>query len=67
MKFMFRFRDRLSQMRIVQNDIGALSDSSPDEDVSMDVWMGTDPFYDRFPWFRLAGRYCEGSYAFAST
>ncbi|KAH7687831.1 Kinesin-like, partial [Aphelenchoides avenae] len=48
--------DRLSQMRIVQTDIGAVSDSSPDEDVSMDVWMGTDPFYDRFPWFRMVGR-----------
>lgn len=30
---------------------------SDEEDVSMDVWMGTDPFYDRFPWFRLIGRY----------
>ncbi len=27
-----------------------------EEDISMDMWMGTDPFYDRFPWFRLVGR-----------
>jgi hypothetical protein len=32
------------------------SPESVDDDVSMDVWMGNDPFYDRFPWFRLVGR-----------
>lgn len=32
------------------------TDDEDEEDVSMDVWMGTDPFYDRFPWFRLVGR-----------
>uniref|UniRef100_A0A914Y6N0 PH domain-containing protein n=1 Tax=Panagrolaimus superbus TaxID=310955 RepID=A0A914Y6N0_9BILA len=35
---------------------------SPDEDCSMDVWMGTDPFYDRFPWFRLVGSIISQTY-----
>lgn len=33
------------------------SDDDVNDDISMDVWMGTDPFYDRFPWFRLIGRF----------
>lgn len=35
----------------------AEEDEEEEEEVSMDVWMGTDPFYDRFPWFRLVGRF----------
>lgn len=31
------------------------SPESP-EDPMMDAIMGTDPFYDRFPWFRMIGR-----------
>uniref|UniRef100_A0AC34QNN7 Kinesin-like protein unc-104 n=1 Tax=Panagrolaimus sp. JU765 TaxID=591449 RepID=A0AC34QNN7_9BILA len=46
--------DRLKAMREIYQDAAIVD--SPDEDVSMDVWMGTDPFYDRFPWFRLVGR-----------
>uniref|UniRef100_A0A7E4UVT4 Kinesin-like protein unc-104 n=1 Tax=Panagrellus redivivus TaxID=6233 RepID=A0A7E4UVT4_PANRE len=47
--------DRLKSMRDVYSDAASTAES-PDDDVSMDVWMGTDPFYDRFPWFRLVGR-----------
>ena len=25
-------------------------------DPMMETLMGTDPFYDRFPWFRMLGR-----------
>uniref|UniRef100_A0AC35GKR5 Kinesin-like protein unc-104 n=1 Tax=Panagrolaimus sp. PS1159 TaxID=55785 RepID=A0AC35GKR5_9BILA len=46
--------DRLKAMRDIYD--AASTAESPDEDCSMDVWMGTDPFYDRFPWFRLVGR-----------
>lgn len=56
--------DRLKVMRDfynnpVTNNLKTNSISSDDDvndDISMDVWMGTDPFYDRFPWFRLIGR-----------
>ncbi|CAD5217128.1 unnamed protein product [Bursaphelenchus xylophilus] len=47
-------RNRLHGMRDAYNNTDTID--SPDDDVSMDVWMGTDPFYDRFPWFRLVGR-----------
>lgn len=30
--------------------------SPADGDPMMDALMGTDPFYDRFPWFRMVGR-----------
>ncbi|CEF59380.1 Kinesin-like protein KIF1B [Strongyloides ratti] len=29
---------------------------SPIDDSGMDFIIGTDPFYDRFPWFRMIGR-----------
>lgn len=30
---------------------------SPDEgDQGNSMWMNSDPFYDRFPWFQLIGR-----------
>lgn len=38
------------------NSDSVSSDDEANDDISMDVWMGTDPFYDRFPWFRLVGR-----------
>jgi len=50
-----KLKERLKAMREVYQDSANLAES-PDEDISMDVWMGTDPFYDRFPWFRLVGR-----------
>ncbi|KAI6211468.1 Kinesin-like protein KIF1B [Aphelenchoides besseyi] len=48
-------RNRIHPMRDMYKEASE-SPESPDDDVSMDVWMGTDPFYDRFPWFRLVGR-----------
>jgi hypothetical protein len=30
--------------------------SSPDQLQSTENTLGSDPFYDRFPWFRLIGR-----------
>lgn len=33
------------------------ADMSPtNSDPTMETIMGADPFYDRFPWFRLVGR-----------
>ena len=29
---------------------------TPDPNNSMETMLGGDPFYDRFPWFRLIGR-----------
>ena len=36
-------------------------DSSPGspDDPMMEALLGSDPFYDRFPWFRMIGRYSE--------
>ncbi|KAI1726974.1 kinesin motor domain-containing protein [Ditylenchus destructor] len=54
--------DRVKSMRDVLKEASGTAPDTPsteaetdDDDVSMDVWMGTDPFYDRFPWFRLVG------------
>lgn len=43
-------------MREMYQTEGELSPGSP-EDPMMDALLGTDPFYDRFPWFRMIGRY----------
>uniref|UniRef100_A0A914ZPM0 Kinesin-like protein unc-104 n=2 Tax=Parascaris univalens TaxID=6257 RepID=A0A914ZPM0_PARUN len=48
-------RQRLELMREMYQTEGELSPGSP-EDPMMDALMGTDPFYDRFPWFRMVGR-----------
>ncbi|VDK45590.1 unnamed protein product [Anisakis simplex] len=48
-------RARLELMREMYQTDGELSPGSP-EDPMMDALMGTDPFYDRFPWFRMIGR-----------
>uniref|UniRef100_A0A914CSL6 Kinesin-like protein unc-104 n=2 Tax=Acrobeloides nanus TaxID=290746 RepID=A0A914CSL6_9BILA len=48
--------DRLKPMRDSHEKSAESADLINDEDLSMDVWMGTDPFYDRFPWFRMVGR-----------
>lgn len=32
------------------------SSSSFEQQATMDAVLGADPFYDRFPWFRLMGR-----------
>lgn len=50
-------RDVLKEASGTAPDTPSTEAETDDDDVSMDVWMGTDPFYDRFPWFRLVGRY----------
>ena len=47
------FRQRLESMREMYDADAQLS---PVEDPMLDALMGTDPFYDRFPWFRMIGR-----------
>ncbi|TMS40160.1 hypothetical protein L596_006576 [Steinernema carpocapsae] len=48
-------RHRLESMRDMYETEGEMSPGSPG-DPMMDALMGTDPFYDRFPWFRMIGR-----------
>uniref|UniRef100_A0A158Q8M3 Kinesin-like protein unc-104 n=1 Tax=Elaeophora elaphi TaxID=1147741 RepID=A0A158Q8M3_9BILA len=48
-------RQRLESMREMYYMEEGYSPESP-EDPMMDALMGTDPFYDRFPWFRMIGR-----------
>ncbi|VDM84168.1 unnamed protein product [Strongylus vulgaris] len=43
---------RLESMR----DMYGADQLSPCDDPMMEALMGTDPFYDRFPWFRMIGR-----------
>ncbi|VDN27475.1 unnamed protein product [Cylicostephanus goldi] len=45
-------RQRLESMR----DMYGADQLSPCDDPMMEALMGTDPFYDRFPWFRMIGR-----------
>jgi len=47
-------RQRLELMREMYQNEAEVSPSSPD--VSVDHANGSDPFYDRFPWFRRVGR-----------
>ena len=42
-------------MREMYHNESELSPTSP-EHPGIDTMTGTDPFYDRFPWFRLVGR-----------
>lgn len=48
------FRQRLEAMRDMYETDAQMSPT--DGDPLMDSLMGTDPFYDRFPWFRMVGR-----------
>lgn len=48
------FRHRLELMREMYHNEAELSPSSPDYNV--ESLTGGDPFYDRFPWFRMVGR-----------
>ncbi|WAR14348.1 KIF1A-like protein [Mya arenaria] len=50
-----KLRQRLELMREMYHNEAELSPSSP-EHPNLDSLTGTDPFYDRFPWFRLVGR-----------
>lgn len=45
---------RLELMREMYHNEAELSPTSPDYNV--ESLTGGDPFYDRFPWFRLVGR-----------
>ena len=48
------YSQRLELMREMYHNEADLSPSSPDH--SVDNVTGGDPFYDRFPWFRVIGR-----------
>ncbi|CAB3405236.1 unnamed protein product [Caenorhabditis bovis] len=48
-------RQRLEAMRDMYETDAQMSPTGHD-DPMMDALMGTDPFYDRFPWFRMIGR-----------
>ena len=59
-KFMDMFinvlsRQRLELMREMYHNEAELSPTSPDYNI--ESITGGDPFYDRFPWFRMVGRY----------
>ncbi|KAK3720237.1 hypothetical protein RRG08_007860 [Elysia crispata] len=47
-------RQRLELMREMYHNEAELSPTSPEP--NLDSMTGGDPFYDRFPWFRLVGR-----------
>ncbi|XP_015436636.1 PREDICTED: kinesin-like protein unc-104 isoform X3 [Dufourea novaeangliae] len=47
-------RQRLELMREMYHNEAELSPTSPD--FNIDSITGGDPFYDRFPWFRMVGR-----------
>uniref|UniRef100_T1IJB9 OTU domain-containing protein 3 n=1 Tax=Strigamia maritima TaxID=126957 RepID=T1IJB9_STRMM len=47
-------RQRLELMREMYHNEAELSPTSPDYNI--ESITGGDPFYDRFPWFRLVGR-----------
>lgn len=53
MTFSF-YRQRLELMREMYHNEAELSPTSPDYNV--ESLTGGDPFYDRFPWFRMVGR-----------
>ena len=48
------YRQRLELMRQMYHNEAELSPTSPEPNI--DSMSGGDPFYDRFPWFRLVGR-----------
>lgn len=52
--FCFGFRQRLELMREMYHNEAEMSPTSPDYNV--ENLTGGDPFYDRFPWFRMVGR-----------
>ncbi|KAK6629952.1 hypothetical protein RUM43_003773 [Polyplax serrata] len=49
-----KLRQRLELMREMYHNEAELSPTSPDYNV--ENLSGGDPFYDRFPWFRMVGR-----------
>lgn len=49
-----KYRQRLELMREMYHNEAELSPTSPDYNI--ESITGGDPFYDRFPWFRMVGR-----------
>lgn len=49
-------------MREMYHNEAELSPTSPDYNV--ESLTGGDPFYDRFPWFRMVGRYAKKPFHF---
>lgn len=49
------YRQRLDLMREMYDRAGEMASGAPDE--SEAAMTGSDPFYDRFHWFKLVGRY----------
>ncbi|XP_014600358.1 PREDICTED: kinesin-like protein unc-104 isoform X3 [Polistes canadensis] len=49
-----KLRQRLEAMREMYHNDAELSPTSPD--FNIETITGGDPFYDRFPWFRMVGR-----------
>lgn len=49
-----KLRQRLELMRQMYHNEAELSPTSPDYNI--ESITGGDPFYDRFPWFRMVGR-----------
>ncbi|XP_034243948.1 kinesin-like protein unc-104 isoform X7 [Thrips palmi] len=49
-----KLRQRLELMREMYHNEAELSPTSPDYNI--ESLTGGDPFYDRFPWFRMVGR-----------
>ncbi|XP_076244214.1 kinesin family member unc-104 isoform X8 [Calliopsis andreniformis] len=49
-----KLRQRLELMREMYHNEAELSPTSPD--FNIEAITGGDPFYDRFPWFRMVGR-----------
>lgn len=49
-----KLRHRLELMREMYHNEAELSPTSPDYNI--ESLTGGDPFYDRFPWFRMVGR-----------
>ncbi|XP_074107647.1 kinesin family member unc-104 isoform X1 [Cotesia typhae] len=49
-----KLRQRLELMREMYHNEAELSPTSPDYNI--ESITGGDPFYDRFPWFRMVGR-----------
>lgn len=50
----FAYRQRLEIMREMYHNEAEMSPTSPDYNI--ESLTGGDPFYDRFPWFRMVGR-----------
>lgn len=52
--FLGSFRQRLEQMREMYDRAGEMASSSQEDGEA--TLTGSDPFYDRFHWFKLVGR-----------